>query len=49
MRYEDRAGLAQNPLGRQLFELMARKKTNLSGVHWWCATAVCMPVLPRAR
>jgi hypothetical protein len=31
LRYEERAGLAQNPLGRQLFELMARKKTNLSG------------------
>lgn len=30
LRYEERAALAQNPLGRQLFELMARKKTNLS-------------------
>lgn len=31
LRYEERAALAQNPLGRQLFELMARKRTNLSG------------------
>ena len=30
LRYEQRAGLAQNPLGCKLFELMARKKTNLS-------------------
>jgi hypothetical protein len=30
LRYEERAPLAQNPLGRQLFELMARKQTNLS-------------------
>ncbi|PSC71131.1 protoporphyrin IX magnesium chelatase [Micractinium conductrix] len=30
LRYEERAALAENPLGRQLFELMARKKTNLS-------------------
>eukprot|EP00889_Picochlorum_renovo_P008210 jgi/Picre1/35240/NNA_002702.t1 len=30
MSYEDRAPLAKNPMGRQLFELMAKKKTNLS-------------------
>lgn len=51
LRYEERAALAQNPLGRQLFELMARKKTNLSGEeaawapwapassHWCCCLA----------
>ena len=30
MSYEDRAPLAKNSMGRQLFELMAKKKTNLS-------------------
>ena len=30
LRYEARAPLAQNPLGARLFELMARKRTNLS-------------------
>ncbi|GAB4821758.1 hypothetical protein N2152v2_008804 [Parachlorella kessleri] len=30
LRYEERAGLAQNPLGRRLFELMVRKRSNLS-------------------
>jgi len=30
MTYEARAELAKNPLGRRLFELMARKRTNLS-------------------
>ncbi len=30
LTYEERAPLAKNSLGRQLFELMARKKTNLS-------------------
>lgn len=30
LRYEERAGLAQNPLGKQLLELMARKRSNLS-------------------
>jgi uridine monophosphate synthetase len=30
LRYEERAPLAQNPLGARLFELMARKRTNLS-------------------
>ena len=30
MTYEERAPLAKNVLGKQLFELMARKKTNLS-------------------
>lgn len=30
LRYEDRAALAKNPLGARLFELMARKRTNLS-------------------
>lgn len=30
MRYEERAALSQNAMGRQLFELMARKRTNLS-------------------
>ncbi len=30
MSYDDRAPLAKNPMGRQLFELMAKKKTNLS-------------------
>jgi len=31
LRYEERAAHAQNPLGRKLFELMARKQSNLSG------------------
>lgn len=42
MRYEERATHAKNPLGRQLFELIARKKTNLRCVWvrvwvvgWW--------------
>lgn len=30
LTYEQRAGLAQNPLGKQLLQLMARKKSNLS-------------------
>lgn len=30
LRYEERAALAQNALGRSLLELMARKRTNLS-------------------
>lgn len=28
--YEERAGLAKNALGKQLFELMARKQSNLA-------------------
>lgn len=28
--YEERAGHAKNALGKQLFELMARKKSNLA-------------------
>ncbi len=30
MAYEERAGLAKNALGKQLFELMARKQSNLA-------------------
>lgn len=30
MRYEDRSALAQNPLCKTLFDLMAKKRTNLS-------------------
>jgi hypothetical protein len=30
LRYEERAALAQNAVGRRLLELMARKRTNLS-------------------
>lgn len=30
LRYEERAALAQNAMGRSLLELMARKRTNLS-------------------
>lgn len=30
LRYEDRAGLAKNPMGGELFRLMARKQTNLA-------------------
>jgi uridine monophosphate synthetase len=30
LRYEERAGLSKNPMGRRMFELIARKRTNLS-------------------
>lgn len=40
LRYEERASLAQNALGRQLLELMARKKTNLSG---GAPRGLCLP------
>lgn len=30
MPFEERAKLAQNPVARQCFELMARKRTNLA-------------------